>query len=213
MIERDVLPLKPDSIWIVVCLVNDLVDNLHPYPMQVNRQKPHFELVGQDLILRNTPVPIDPVDPRVRRRDLLGEILGSDFSRQSWRRIAEGRYVIFRALSENLFSAPDISGLLEAQNRKSLDLFSALAGRCLRTTGEHGVRMGVILMPGKSLVENPGSISGQYQRFLESNLLTWAGSQKLPVINLVTALSSARSAGVTGMFFPHDGHPTRSTDQ
>lgn len=208
MIERDVLPLKPDQVWVVVCLVNDLVDNLHPYPMQANRQKPHFELVGEELLLRNTPVPIDPVDPRARRSDLLGEILGADFSRQSWRRIAEGRYVIFRALSENLLPPPDVSGALDNRNRKSLDLFFALMARSIRAVESQGARFGLILMPGRSLIEKPASISGQYQRYLEANLLTWAKARRLPAINLVAALSNARGAGASPLFFPHDGHLT-----
>lgn len=208
MIDRDVLKLKPDHVWIVVCLVNDLVDNLHPYPMQVNRQKPHFELVGDQLTLRNTPVPMDPVDPRMRRTDLLGEILGADFSRQSWRRVAEGRYVIFRSLSENLLAAPDVSRELEASNRKALNLFSALMARSQPALEAQGAKLGFILMPGRSLIERPASISGQYQRYLEANLLTWAQARKTPVVNLVSALSKARSAGLGPLFFPHDGHLT-----
>lgn len=204
--QRDVLKLKPVRIWLAVCLVNDLVDNLHPYPMQANRQKPYFQLSGNQLSLENVPVPKDPVSPGMRRLDLLGEILGPDFQQHGWTASLEGRSILVRILTENLLSPPDVSGLLPEKNQKSIELFSALTLSLLERLKAQGVDLGLILIPGRSRVLNPQSISGQYQSFLETRLSDFAKKHSMRSVVLSEGLIKAASKA--GLFFPHDGHFT-----
>lgn len=209
--QRDVLKLKPLRIWLAVCLVNDLVDNLHPYPMQANRQKPFFQLSGSQLALENVPVPKDPVSPFMRRLDLLGEILGPEFQQHGWASSLEGRSILVRILTENLFSAPDVSALLPEKNQRSLELFSALTLSLLERLKAQGVDLGLILIPGRSRVQNPESISGQYQVYLETQLGDFAKKHAMPAVLLSTELT--KSSAKSELFFPHDGHFTKQGNE
>lgn len=209
--QRDVVKLKPVRIWLAVCLVNDLVDNLHPYPMQANRQKPYFQLSGNQLALENVPVSKDPVSPGMRRLDLLGEILGPDFRQHGWTSSLEGRSILVRILTENLFSPPDVSGLLPEKNQRSVELFSALTLSLLERLKAQGMDLGLILIPGRSRVLSPQSISGQYQRFLETQLAAFATKHSMRAITLSDGLGKVTSKAE--LFFPHDGHFTTQGNQ
>ncbi len=206
--QRDVMKLKPRRLWLAVCLVNDLIDILHPYPMQANRQKPFFQLSGRELALQNIPVPLEALDPSSRRLDLLGEIMGPTFRQRNWSASIESRSIIARILADNLLPPPDISTLLAERNRRPLELFTALVTSLAERVKLQGVSVGLICIPGRSRIENPGSIAAQYQKFVEEQLAALAKDQSLPLIPLTDALLEPSLRADGSLYFPHDGHFT-----
>ncbi|MCP4254935.1 MAG: hypothetical protein GY775_16325 [Candidatus Scalindua sp.] len=75
LIRKRVLHLLPDVVLLVVYLGNDLFDNELSYPLQANRAKPYYEFMSGELILRNTPVPMEPKPPEQYKKDLTMVVL------------------------------------------------------------------------------------------------------------------------------------------
>src|SRR5262245_38458259 len=76
------------KVFMVVYLVNDLLDNTLRYPLQAVMAKPLFTLESGELKLTNVPVPLQPKPPDDQRRTLGTMVLGEDLAREqdrSWR--------------------------------------------------------------------------------------------------------------------------------
>jgi hypothetical protein len=59
LIRRRVFDFNLSVIVLVTYLGNDLFDNQLPFPLQAHNAKPFFELAGDRLVLKNSPVPPD----------------------------------------------------------------------------------------------------------------------------------------------------------
>ena len=107
-----------------------------------------------------------------------------------------------------LFAVIDEAGF-QARFGYNLALFRALVERISGSARELRAELTLALLPGRSFVENPGSLSAGYQDFLRrsilSDLSTMAG---IETIDLATALRDAHESGKNGLYYPHEGHLT-----
>ena len=208
--ERLLLDELPDAlrrrVLLVVYLGNDLIDNLRTYPLQADHAKPRFVLENGRLRLEGIPVPRAPKPAAARRESLATLVLGPDAPRTGWL----GRLELSRRLG--LFQ-PRIrldEAELERRLAPSLALFRALVVDMRRTLKREGGHLAVVLLSGRSHVEEPGSPSAQYQDFLRRTLRADLTEMGLPVVDLAATLRDRYQRTGEALYHPFEGHLNRA---
>jgi len=208
MIRDRVRLFRPDVLLLVAYLGNDLFDNARPFPLQGDHAKPFFHLHANGrLELRNSPVPVDSRPAAARTDSLTSLVLGESRPQRTLLQRWLGGLEIARRLG--LFQPTHESGDagFEARFAYHLELFQALVGEIADSTKEWGADLKLVLLPGRSLVEQPRSLSAGYQDFLRRALLREYSAQGgVEIIDLAAALRDAREEGVTGLYYPNEGH-------
>ncbi|MBM3845813.1 MAG: hypothetical protein FJ405_05955 [Verrucomicrobia bacterium] len=206
--EREVIALKPERILLMVCLANDLIDNLRPVPMQVNQAKPWFELSSDVLVLKGVPIESGFATSALPG-DLMVNVFGSDYVTGSMRNRLDWRFILFRKFASVVWPHPDLRPGLAAATLNSQTLFWALVERLREKATRIGSRLEICLLPGKTMVKAPHSPQGSYQVHLRDALLAEAKKRGIrahhPSMNNHKA---APTPSESSLFFPNDGHFT-----
>ncbi|MCP4407382.1 MAG: hypothetical protein GY807_06400 [Gammaproteobacteria bacterium] len=208
LVEQRVFSFASDVILLVVYLGNDLFDNELAFPLQANNAKPYFELVGDRLSLRNTPVPLQTKPAHQTGQDLSQMVLGGI---ELDRGVIGGmlqKSAFFRLWRSSLVDYPVLSEHFETRFDYPLRLFSALINRLKSRCDQQKVELRLVLMPGRSFVENPGSPSQQYQDFLRSKILLLGKRIEVDVVDLAGYLKSHYEEHKERLFYPNEGHLT-----
>jgi len=208
LIRDRVRLFKPDVLVLVVYLGNDLFDNERPYPLQGDHAKPYFSMLSDGgLALQNTPVPMESKPAAARGESLTSLVLGESQPPPTMLQRWLGGFEITRRLGlfQRVYQGDDAG--FEARFGYNRALFQALVGRISESARELQADLAVVLLPGRSFVENPGSLSAGYQDFLRRSLLRdlslVAGVE---TIDLANALREARERGDSGLYYPNEGH-------
>ncbi|MEM9473366.1 MAG: SGNH/GDSL hydrolase family protein [Pseudomonadota bacterium] len=202
-LEEKVMRFQPDVVVLIVYLANDLIDNLGPYPLQVDFAKPYFALDNGSLAIRNTPVPREPKPAVLRSRSFSSVVLKGVEIKQS----LLARSEVLRRLGYR-DKAGDISAMLADSTKPSIDLFDALIQRLDDRVRSVNAKLIVALLPGRSFVHEPDGYSAQYQdhiRDLINKRLKQAGIGSLDIGD---ELRRRFENGDTDLYFPYDGHLT-----
>ncbi len=208
LLLEDVISRTPiDHVIVVVCLINDVLDNQRLFPLQAMQGKPRF-LVSENGTLRldNVPVPTNPKTAADMRQNLASLVIGDLPAQQGAVKAWLGRTEIARRLGlfQPTFAAPP--GFFEDRFRGALELFDALAERGRQVSEEHGASFTIALLPGRSFVQDPDGYSANYQEFLRRSLLERIGEAGIPVIDLALPLRQSYDSGEGTFFHPNDGH-------
>jgi len=201
--EDKVARFEPDVVVLVVYLGNDLIDNLAPYPLQVDFAKPYFELENGNLAIRNTPVPRQPKPAALRARSFSSVVLQGVKTKQS----LLGRSEILRRLGYR-DRADDISGVLADNVEPSIELFDALLQRLDEGVRSMNAKLVVALLPGRSFVHEPRGYSAQYQDYIRRLIMARLKKTDIGVLDLGSELRRQFDKGETDLYFPLDGHLT-----
>lgn len=184
---------RPDVIFFVVYLGNDLVDIGLDYAVQSPWAKPAARLAENgELVIGGRPVPQVPKPPALAARTLASYVLGD--SREPG--LFEGLR-LYRLLALAVPEDVDREAL-RARLAPKVALFEALLDAMVEATSEELV---LVLMPGASLVGDPGSVSGQYQQLVREEVTSLAGSKGVTLLDPTDALARDH-------YFPNDGHLT-----
>ena len=205
LLERRVLHFRPTLVVIVVYLGNDLVDNRRGFPMQAPRAKPFFTLGQNGLELANTPVPQEARPVRNAQVDLARAILGESGTVDAGGTPQEMPFTVWQRAAAAVGREPNYTEQISDNQQASLDLFWALAGRMASACAKQHVRLAFVLLPGRSTIERPMSLSAQYQRFVRDELMRESGGRGLVFIDAGAGLSEAARAP---SYYPNDGHLT-----
>ena len=208
LIKEKVFYFSPDVIFLVVYLANDLFDNELPFPLQANHGKPYFELTSNGLTLKNTPVPLKTKPKLQGQEDLTRVVLGDDFRSDSAMVRYLGRFELFRLLKLNLNKTPDLSHRFEDRFEKPLQLFAAIIEQIRKECIRRKIELRLVLMPGKSFIERPGSPSEQYQDYLRGEIVDSSEKMKFDVIDLAILLKRRYQKNPGRWFHQHEGHLT-----
>lgn len=208
LIQDRVFSFSPDVILLVVYLGNDLFDNELPFPLQADNAKPYFELMPDGLTLKNVPVPLKVKPKGQNRLDLMRVVLGDDLQSKSF----IGRYLtkfeLFRLLRLNLYRLPDLSNRFDDRFERSIRLFTAIVGRIRNACAAKEINFGLVLMPGRSFIERPGSPSAQFQDYLRKKIIESRESIKVRIIDLADLLRRRYEEDSGNWFYPNEGHLT-----
>ncbi|MEK6765731.1 MAG: SGNH/GDSL hydrolase family protein [Planctomycetota bacterium] len=208
LIRRTVLHFSPDVILLVVYLGNDLFDNELPFPLQANRAKPYYELVSNELVLRNTPVPMEPKPQEQYKKDLTRVVLGEDVKANGLIARIVNRIEMLRLLKHNLLKPPDYSAEFEDRFEHAIHLFTVIVDQIRNACIQKEVKMKLILMPGRSFVEQPYSASAQFQNYLRKRIVENSEDMKVDVIDLAAYLRERYQRNPGKWYYPNEGHLT-----
>jgi hypothetical protein len=197
---------QPAHLLLVTYLPNDLIDNMLPFPIQADNGKPYFELEDDEPVLRNVPVPRTRKQPGPPEFDLVRALLGE--RHPSLFRVVGNlhRYELGRPVAQWLLRRRALPAEFEAATRDSLRLYQALIEKIGKRCRADDIAFTLALLPGRSLVEQPGSLSARYQEYLREQICAHAFETQPRVVDLATALREAKETGAPRLYFPHDGH-------
>jgi hypothetical protein len=206
VLSRESLAPPPDVVVLVVCLINDLFDNMRAVPLQAPYGKPYFELEPSGLVLRNVPVVRDrPV--AAEGQAALAMLIAPDGQAEptgikAWL----GRRELCRRLGffQPTFDlAPDY---FKGRYARELDLFAALIERARQGVQARGGKLVVALLAGRSHAEDPESWSAAYQEHLRVEALERLRSLDVLTIDLASGLRAAAGGEGLRCYHPHEGH-------
>lgn len=209
LLLEEVLPrYRPDEVWLVVYVGNDLLDNQRARPLQVNAAKPYFELRAGALHLNNSPVPPAPPGPAPPAPALETLLLGESAARAGRGERLARRFALIRAFREIRGDARDHRPVLEARLREASALFEALLARIQQTCAGAGAELRLLLLAGRSYVEAPASLSAQFQEVQLRHVEAVCQTRRIPCLNLAEKLRARFRAQGERLFYPNDGHLT-----
>ena len=208
IIKERVFYFSPDVILLVVYLANDLFDNELPFPLQANHAKPYFELTSNGLTLKNTPVPLINKPKAQGQKDLTKVVLGDEFPSNNAMERYLGRFELFRLLKLNFYKTPDLSHRFRERFKQPLQLFKSIIEQIREECIRRKIELHLVLMPGKSFIDRPGSPSEQYQDYLRKKIFEMGEKIGLDVIDLAILLKRRYQKHPGRWFHPHEGHLT-----
>ena len=205
LFKDQVFYFEPQVIIVVVYLGNDLFDNQRSFPLQADNAKPYFELISDELRLKNAPVPRRTKPQSESQKDLQAIVLGKDFESDNIIERFLHRWVLMRLIREAVWGE---SKKIQFGDRltPALRLFYAIIAEMHRLCLEKHIELKLILMPGKSFIERPGSISEQFQNHLRRRIWENRMSMKVEVIDLAKMMRARYQKESRKWFYPHEGH-------
>lgn len=206
LVRERVFRFSPDVIMLVVYLANDLFDNQLAYPIQSARGKPYFELSKDSLTLKNTPVPLVPRSREQVRENLKTIVFGDQFPKQPLFIRFMNRFELFRLLQLNQFDTANLNQHFDSQFKDTLRLFTAIVEHIRDACDQKGIRLGLILMPGRSFIERPGSPSALFQDYLRRKIVEQKEHMEVKVIDLASLLRERFKIDGGRWYHPNEGH-------
>lgn len=208
LIEDEMPTRHPDEVLLVAYVGNDLIDNQRARPIQFNAAKPYFALGPEGLLLRDVPVPTEASAFEASPPDLAEVVLGREYYRSSlWNRLGR-RFVLAGFLRGKVLPVPDHTADFGTQFRTAVELFAAILDRIGKDCEKSKARLAVAVLAGRSFVEEPASLSSQYQQFFATNVLSLCAMRRIPTCDLAASLRLEFDQHKTNCFHRNDGHLT-----
>ena len=195
---------QADEVWLIVYLANDLFDNTLEYPLQAEMAKPYFALEEGNLALRNVPVPTGPAAPG-SRQTLASLVLGAEASK-SMRENKLLHYELIRRLGLFSASSENIERDFPQRFASALSLFFKLVEAIQQECAHQGIPLKVVLMPGQSFINQPGSYSAAFQDYFRRAILAEEKNRQVQVIDLASQLRAWHETRHESLFHPNEGH-------
>lgn len=205
LLQKQLWEVEPGRVLLFVYVGNDLLDLERDVPLQLRSPKPRFEVVGNELVLRNVPV---PVRSEARVQPWWPVVLGADMSTWSWRTRLDLRYELFRWVAPPFPAERDYRPEFPARFASALTLFERIIDRLANACAQHGAELKVVLIAGAAYLQAPASSSGQYQEFFCQQIGQRLPPMGVPVIQLPDLMRARYRREGGKWFFPHDGHLT-----
>ena len=192
-----------DELILVVYLANDLLDNELRFPLQAEMGKPVFQTGGAGIELTNVPVPLLPKPPAERARTLAMAVLGRE-PPGTWR----NQWQVTRSLGLSDAADPGLLAGMPERLAEPVELFVQLVAGIQALCAVNNVELHIVLMPGRSYVEMPGSLSAAFQDELRRQILGRQGDLGTLPIDLASQLRARYATTGERLFYPNEGHLT-----
>jgi len=196
-----------NDVILVVYLGNDIFDNMRNFPLQAEHGKPSFKLVNSKLVLTNVPVP-HSAKPAAAAKDTISNIVLGNTHRQGAFLAWLSQLEISRRL--NLFQNDIALAEDEMAQRfsPSLKLFTALIDEIEKIVVKNNARLTIVLLPGRSYVEQTVSVSAQYQDYFRRHIKSSFSATSINVMDFASHLRVLHNEGINGLYYPNEGHLT-----
>ena len=208
LLRETAFPFLPDAIGLVVYLGNDLFDNELSFPLQAENVKPYYEQTTEGLALRHSPVPMTRKPAALNRITLTTTVLGDSGTTGNATIRFLNRSALFRLLRLNPHEEEDLIVLFEKRFEPKLHFFFGIIDKIRGICAQKNVELSLILMPGKSFIQRPSSISARFQDYLRKEIVNEGRKIKMHVIDLADRLRSQHNAQPGEWFYPNEGHLT-----
>lgn len=208
LIKNRVMNFSPDMLILVTYMGNDFFDNLLAFPLQAENAKPYFEMVGKDLILKNSPV---QAIRKTNYQHYLGlkKIGLVPHQKKSWIHLMLQRSSVYRLIEKMFEKKTVLSAARYKPFHSAVDLYSALLSRINLLCIGNQTKLLVVLMPGKSFVEYSNSKEAVFQRFFQKEIIKKTREQAIELLDLATLLKIDYKKNNKHLFFPKEGHLTK----
>jgi len=190
-----------NHLVLVVYLSNDLLDNELRFPLQAEMGKPLFRASLAGLELTNVPVPPTPKPREERARTLATAVLGRELP-GTWR----NQWQLTRSLGLAESADSELLAGMPERLAGPVDLFVQLVAGIRALCAANNVGFRLVLMPGRSYVEMPGSLSAAFQDELRRQILARQGDLGTLPIDLASQLRERYATTGEHLFFPNEGH-------
>ena len=208
LIKRRLAAFAPDVIVLMVYLANDLFDNQLAFPLQAEHPKPFFQLTNDGrLRLMNSPVPRTRKPAAAKNRTLSSVVLGEQIQAGEPSFQAFAKLELFRRLGffQNIQQITD--GEFEQRFASALELFEALVSAIQLVTAQQGAELKIVLLAGKSFIDQPDSVSGQYQDFLRRRIVTiLENNSAIQLLDMAAQMRTVHAIEKANWYFPNEGH-------
>lgn len=208
LIEQKIVALRPTRILLAVYVGNDLLDNPLPIPMQVGSPKPYFEVMGDALVLRNSPVPTNPGAVRAAPRGLMANVLGPERAHWRWKARIEHRSALFRTVGQAILPELDYTAEFSERFAPAARLFGLILDRIAATCEREKIELMVVALAGRSYFQRPSSVSAQYQDYFLQQVAAHCRQKRITLIDVVAGQRTRYAAEGQPWFFPNEGHLT-----
>ena len=207
LLRQRVFNFRPDVVVLVTYLGNDLFDNLLPFPLQASHGKPYFELSGNLLFLKNSPVPTAVKSKEQASLDLHHVVTGESLQRPGGFLGLFQKMKLFQ-MAKRIFHSDhkDLFPLFYERFQPALKVYGALLDQMVSLCQRNHSELIVILMPGRSLVERPGSQSAQFQEYLRGKIVEQCKRRHIRLMDLALHLKTVHRDTGKKLHFPNDGH-------
>jgi lysophospholipase L1-like esterase len=186
---------------LVVYLANDLLDNPLRFPLQAEMGKPLFVAGPTGLVLTNVPVPQVPKPLGERARTLATEALGRN-PPPTW----QNEWQLTRTLGLADAADPALLAGMPERLAGPVELFVRLIAEVRALCAANDVALTLVLMPGRSFVEAPDSLSAAFQDELRRQILARQAELGAPLLDIATPLAVLYANSGETLFHPHEGH-------
>lgn len=207
MLERHLPGMQASRLVLVVYVGNDLFDNRLGWPLQAGNAKPYFELTaGGRLVPRHTPVPPERKPPDMTPAGLMEAVLGEDASQWPLRHRLGRQSALVRLLVEAWPGEPDFRGAFAERFEPEVRLFGALVHRLADLCRRYDVNLVLAPLAGRSYVEDPDSISAQYQEIFVEQVIACARAGGITCVALAPRMRTRHREAGESWYFPNEGH-------
>ena len=198
------------KIILVVYLGNDIFDNMRDYPLQAEHGKPYFKLNNNNLQLKNTPVPHAAKSAAAQKESISSIVLGKENRGDVFSNWLAQLEISHRT---GFFQKKTVltDEVMESRFSGSLNLFIALVHKIEKLAEKNEGQLIVLLLPGRSYVEQPASLSAQYQEYFRKHIkASLDPSSSIKVMDMAMHLRELHAKGVRYLYYPNEGHLTPS---
>jgi len=202
-----------NQIILIVYLGNDIFDNMRDFPLQAEHGKPYFKLSNNSLSLENTPVPLAPKSAAARSDNISSIVLGKNNRRNVFSDWLAQLEISRRSglFHKNTVLSDDV---MQSRFSEPLKLFKTLVYEIEKLVNKKNGRLSVVLLPGRSYVEQPESLSAQYQEYFRQNIKSSLDtSSSIKVMDLALYLRELHDNGIKNLYYPNEGHLTAKGHQ
>lgn len=208
LLIKDLNDKDSRNILLMVYLGNDIFDNMRAYPLQAEHAKPYFEIINNSLVLKNTPVPLKPKSAAARKETIASIVLGKEYQGNAltnWLAQLE----INRRLGVFQTNHLLTEETLQSRFSESLELFMKLIHEIEEVVEQNHGRLGIVLLPGRSYVEQPASLSAQYQEYFRQYInSSLESTSSIKVMDMAKYLREMHEMGTKNLYYPNEGHLT-----
>lgn len=188
--------LKPDNLIVMIYLGNDLVDLGLEFPAQAEFPKPFAQMVSGGWELAGLPVPRKQ-KPAAAQLQTLGSFVVKPGSTDWISTTQTGRRLIKMGVIQ------DSAELNMERVKHSLTLFEGFLRALKQIPGPEQM---IVLLPGSVAINQPDSVTGQYQRYLEREILNMTRAQGTEGWSLLPYIEN--QPVTSDLYYPNDGHLT-----
>ena len=208
LLRDGVAKYTPDAVILIVYLGNDLFDNELKFPLQSDLAKPYFEIANDSLRLKNTPVPRERKSQAQQQHDNERMAFLNDRSPIPPPFQVLSRFHLLQMARRQFSTFPDLRSEFATRYVHTLRLFLALIAEINTECDKGQSELVVVLLPGKSFIEQPETPAAQSQEYLRKRIVSELRGDNMQVIDLASSLRARFEQQPGEWYFPHDGHLT-----